>query len=40
MLNDGEYIIKYLTSKLKYNVNDLIIIGRSIGSGVALHLAS
>jgi hypothetical protein len=38
--SDAEYIFKYLILKLRYRESDVLIFGRSIGSGPATYLAS
>jgi abhydrolase domain-containing protein 17 len=40
ILEDAEFVYDYLVCKLKYNPKNLIIFGRSIGSGPATWLAS
>ena len=40
ILQDAEYVYDYLTIKLKVNPLDIIVFGRSIGSGPASWLAS
>ncbi|CAD8151491.1 unnamed protein product [Paramecium octaurelia] len=40
ILKDAEYVYNYLTKRLGYNENRIIIFGRSIGSGPATYLAS
>lgn len=39
MLNDAEYIYKYLVKKIGYKEENIIVFGRSIGSGPATYLA-
>lgn len=39
-MNDAEYVYNYLTKRLGYNENRIIVFGRSIGSGPATYLAS
>ncbi|CAK86132.1 unnamed protein product (macronuclear) [Paramecium tetraurelia] len=40
ILKDAEYVYNYLTKRLGYNENRIIIFGRSIGSGPATYIAS
>lgn len=40
MLNDAEYLFAYITSVLGIKEENIILFGRSIGSGPATHLAS
>ncbi|CAD8139585.1 unnamed protein product [Paramecium pentaurelia] len=40
ILNDAEYVFNYLTKRLGYAENRIIVFGRSIGSGPATYLAN
>lgn len=40
ILCDAEYVYKYIAFHSKVGENNIIVMGRSIGSGVACHLAS
>ena len=40
ILNDAEYVYNYLNKRLGYDEKNIIIFGRSIGSGPSTYLAS
>lgn len=40
ILNDAEYVFNYLTKRLGYNENRIIVFGRRIGTGPATFLAN
>jgi hypothetical protein len=40
IISDAEHVFKFLTTSLGWNQRDIIIFGRSIGSGPAVYLAS
>lgn len=38
MINDSRILYRFVTTELKYNSKDLIVFGRSMGTGVATQL--
>lgn len=40
ILSDSKYVLKFVTKQLKFDLKNIIIFGRSLGSGPAVYLAS